>query len=222
MASYFISKNKQQKQPFDQQGTKDSQCQHLEGDHNKDDQDEKMTDKPTTDIQDESHSGSKVVKTKKDHATKLEAMPTWAATKSLLMSQSTSHHRLTNTEVITPLYKTSPTDYGTLYTVLALTQIISSVVVGPERKTIITLDLDLYSRALQIQQAVGNNNWVLRAGVLHIVFAALHSLGKTVDGSGIDTCAIESGIYTSTALWGVYNGKAYKRGVEYHITTCLA
>ena len=94
--------------------------------------------------------------------------------------------------------------------------------VGPERKTIITLDLDLYSHALQIQQSVGNINWVLRVGTLHIVFAALHSLGKTVNGSGIDTCTIESSIYICLALWGIYNGKAYKRGIEYHITTSLA
>ena len=113
------------------------------------------------------------------------------------------------------LRKTSPTDITTLYTVLMLTQ------VDPERKTI-TLDLDLYSRALWIQQTVGNTNWILRAGVLHIVFAALHALGKTVDGSGINTCANECGIYTSAALRGIYGGKAYKRGMEYHITTSLA
>ncbi|KAG0728963.1 hypothetical protein GWK47_031346 [Chionoecetes opilio] len=95
-------------------------------------------------------------------------------------------------------------------------------VVGPERKPIITLDLDLYNCALQIQQSVGNDNWILRAGALHIAFAALHSLGKTVDGSGIDTCSIESGTYTSAALRGIYGDKAYKRGIEYHVTTCLA
>ena len=47
-------------------------------------------------------------------------------------------------------------------------------------------------------------------------------IGKTVDGSGIDTCAIETGIYTSAALGGIYGGMAYKRGIEYHITTSLA
>ena len=56
---------------------------------------------------------------------------------------------------------------------------ISAVVVGPDRKTIITLDQDLYNCELQIQQTVGNTNWILRAGVMHIEFAALHALGKT-------------------------------------------
>ena len=30
-------------------------------------------------------------------------------------------------------------------------------------------------------------------GTLHLCFALEHALGKTVEGSGIDTCAIESG-----------------------------
>ena len=38
----------------------------------------------------------------------------------------------------------------------------------------------------------------------------------------IYTCAIESGAYTSAALRGIFGGKAYKRGVEYHITNILA
>ena len=151
-----------------------------------------------------------------------EVMSTWAATNSLLLSQSSQSHGRTNTEVIAPLFRTSPTDYATLHTVLMLTQGISAVVVGSERRTIITLDLDLYNRALRLQQSVGNCNWILRAGVLHIAFAALHALGKTIDGSGIDTCAIECGTYTSAALRGIYGGKAFKRGVEYHVTTSLA
>ena len=110
-------------------------------------------------------------------------MTTWSSTKSLLLStKSDANIKKTNTEVVAPLFKTSPTDYGTLYTILSLTQGISASVVGPERRTVITLDLDLYSRAIQIQESVRNRNWILRAGELHIAFAALQGLGKTVDG----------------------------------------
>lgn len=153
---------------------------------------------------------------------KRDVMPTWAATKSLLLSQSCSSPTRTNVEVVAPLFKTSPTDYGTLYTVLRLAQGISATVIGTQRKTLITLDLDLYSRALKIQQSVANSNWILRPGALHIAFAALHALGKTIDGSGLDVCAIESGAYTSAALRGIFSGKAYKRGIEFHITISLA
>ncbi len=124
--------------------------------------------------------------------------------------------------MIAPLFKTSPTDYGTLYTALKLSQDISATVIGPHRETLIILDLDLYVRAFKIQQSVGNSNWILRAGTLHIIFAALHALVKTIDGSGLDTCGIESGAYTSAALRGIFGGKAYKRGIEYHITVSLA
>ena len=45
-------------------------------------------------------------------------MPTWAATKSLLLNLCSSQsHGQTNTEAIAPLFKTSPTDYATLHNV---------------------------------------------------------------------------------------------------------
>ena len=50
----------------------------------------------------------------------------------------------------------------------------------------------------------------------------LHALGKTVDGSGLDVCTIEAGIYTSASLRRIFGGKAYKRGIEFHITLFLA
>ena len=159
---------------------------------------------------------------KSDKLAKNDLLPTWAATRSLLLSQSSHTTTPTNTAVIAPLFKTSPTDYGTLYTVLRLSQGISATVVGPHRKTLITLDLDLYFRALKIQQSVGNTSWILRAGALHIAFAALHALGKTIDGSGLDTCAIECGAYTSASLRRIFGGKAYTRGLEFHITASLA
>lgn len=75
------------------------------------------------------------------------------------------------------------------------------------------MDLDVYVCALYIQQTVGNTNWFIQAGVLHIAFAALHGLGKNIDASGVDTCSTETGAYTSTAP---------KRGVDYHLTAVLA
>ena len=42
---------------------------------------------------------------------KEEVMSTWAATKSLLLSQSSQSHGRTNTEVIAPLFRTSPTNH---------------------------------------------------------------------------------------------------------------
>ena len=75
-------------------------------------------------------------KRKKEKLKKTYMVPTWAATKSLLQSRQRVNH--TNSKVVAPLFKTPPTDYATLYSVLTLTQEISAVVVGPERRTIIT------------------------------------------------------------------------------------
>ena len=94
--------------------------------------------------------------------------------------------------------------------------------VGPERRTIITLDLDLYERAFKIQRSVGSNRWVLRAGELHLCIAALHGLGKYLEASGLDAVAVETGIYSPAALRGIYTVKAFKRGVEYHLMNVFA
>ena len=60
------------------------------------------------------------------------------------------------------------------------------------------------------------------AGGLHVCFAIEHALGKTIEGSGVDTCAIECGTYSAAALRGIYSGKAFKKAVEYHIINALA
>ena len=163
------------------------------------------------------------IHTRRKKVDKNDVMPTWASTQSLLLSNKEQvGEKCVNTAAIAPLFRTSPTDLATLYTVLSLTQQISASIVGPDKRTLITLDLDLYNRAIQIQESVGNKNWMLMAGGLHIRFAIEHALGKTIEGSGIDTCAIEYGTYSSAALRGIYAGKAFKRAVEYHIVNALA
>jgi len=153
---------------------------------------------------------------------KEDVLPTWGATNSILKYSEGVGIKRTNSSPVAPLFKQSPTDYATLYTALMLTQEIWAVVVGPERRTVITLDLDLYERALKIQQSTGNGNWFLRAGELHITMAALHALAKYIEGSGLDTVAIETSIYSPAALRAILTGKAFKRGVEYHIMNALA
>ena len=105
---------------------------------------------------------------------------------------------------------------------LSLAQGISAEVVGENQKTVITLDLDLYERALKIQTSTGNKNCFLIAGELHICFASLHALGKYVEGSGLDDVSTECGLYSSATMRHIFCSKAYKRGMEYHITNVLA
>ena len=83
---------------------------------------------------------------------------------------------------------------ATLYTALKMCQNVSAEVVGPHRRVLITLDLELYKLAVQIQQSTGNKHWLLQPGHLHKFFVNLHALGKVIEGSGLYTVAVESGV----------------------------
>ena len=100
---------------------------------------------------------------------------------------------------------------------------INAVVVGPNRKTIITLDLDLYERAVKIRSSKKmNDNIVLWMGELHIVFAMLKALGRYIEGSDLEQILIEKGLYGPASVRQLLAGKNYKRGLEAHIITLLA
>ena len=87
----------------------------------------------------------------------------------------------------------------------------------------ITLDLDLYERAVKIRATTGNKEtWVLRLGELHIMFALLKALGKYIEGSGIDDIWIESGLYGPAVMRQIFSGKHFKRGIEAHVVNLIA
>lgn len=71
---------------------------------------------------------------KQSRIKKEDVMPTWAATQHLLIKNQDCYQlpEKNNVEVVAPLFRRSPTDYGTLYTVLCLAQDISAEVVGPQ------------------------------------------------------------------------------------------
>ena len=129
---------------------------------------------------------------------------------------------MTQVAIIAPLFRRPPTDYKTLYTALCLAQDISAYVVGPGHKTVITLDLDLYERALRLQSATENTNWILRVGELHACFASLHAIAKYVEDSGLDTISIETGLYSPATIRQIFTGKWFKRGIEFHVTNIMA
>ena len=85
----------------------------------------------------------------KSKINKSKVMPTWAATNSLLLLGKKVTK--TNSEVLPPLLRRPPTDFASLYTSLKLVQEVSAVVVGPNKKPIITLDMDLFQRAVKIK-----------------------------------------------------------------------
>ena len=58
----------------------------------------------------------------------------------------------------------------------------NAIVVGPNRKIVITLDMQQYEKAMRLQMYREDckGKWILRIGELHIVMTALWTIG-TVD-----------------------------------------
>ena len=89
---------------------------------------------------------------------------------------------------------------------------------APRRKTIITLDLQLYAKALHLQgRNEITNNFVFRPGELHIVLAFQHANVKYIENSGLDQYFIDCDIYEPVTVNQILNGKHMKRGMEAHM-----
>ena len=142
--------------------------------------------------------------------------PTWAAYNSLI----------TKALPVTifcgiPLYPAPPTDWTNLYAALQICQNISTITY-PAGKTIISLDLQLYSKALQLQSRKEVNcNFVFRPGELHIVFAFLHAIGIYIEGSGIDQVFVDANVYGCVTVEQIMKGTHMKRGMEAYTTLYL-
>ena len=142
-------------------------------------------------------------------------LPTWASYNSLI-TKTNDDSQLTTCQGL-PLYPASPTDWSSLYTNLKTVQGINVAVPGNKR-TMVTLDLQLYAKCLQLRADKEiYDDYVFRLGELHAVFAMLKVLGKYIEYSGIDSLFLESGIYGETTLKQIMQGKHMKRGVEAHV-----
>ena len=139
-------------------------------------------------------------------------LPSWSAFNSLI----TPVPNITTCQDL-PLYAGMPTDFLNLYYSLKLAQGINVAVLGGE-KTIVTLDLQLYSKCMQMRENEEiKKNFILRLGELHIVFAFLKVIGKYIQGSGMNQVLIEAGIYGTTTLGQILEGKHMKRAMEVHM-----
>ena len=140
-----------------------------------------------------------------------KSMPIWAATNLRIIAasdQTTPSKSMTR--IASPLFRYPPTNLETHYKALCLVQDISAVVTGSNRKTIITLNMKLYEKAVKLQQANGIHNWFSRIGELHTCFASLHALGKFIAGSGLDAVSIEEDIYSPSNLRQILGCRSYK------------
>ncbi|CAH3164811.1 unnamed protein product, partial [Porites lobata] len=145
-------------------------------------------------------------------------VPIWSAYNSLV------NEALPVTRVGAPPLLAHPAhEWSTLLTVLMRAQNISVRVVGPGRKTVISLDLGLYLPAKRLQMARCElKNILLRPGELHVVMAMLRTIGSYIDSSGIDMCWIESELYGPSTIKQIIDGKHVKRGKRAHMITLQA
>jgi len=95
------------------------------------------------------------------------------------------------------------------------------VVVGPNGKTVITLDMALYERAKQLEMTRDDckGKWVLRLGEMHTVMAALRAVGNAIEDSGLDEAWSGADIYGSITTRQILEVKHMKRALEAHMTT---
>lgn len=151
------------------------------------------------------------------HSQKSYKSLSWSAFHSL---QSDRNESLSNVAIVAPLYRRSPTEVPILMDILKRAANISALTVGEDKRTIITLDGDLYGRAVKI--ANYKSQWIIRLGSLHTVIAALKCLGKYIEGSGIDTAWQVSGMYGSATVSQIIEGRHIYRGIQAHTVTLIA
>ena len=137
--------------------------------------------------------------------TSIDNHKTWTGFNSMF----TKAHSITNINAL-PLYPSPPTDFSNLYQALKICQNFSTAA-APRRKTIITLDSQLYAKALQLQgrNEIANNFplLVFRPGELHIVLAFQYANGKYIEKSGLDQSFIDCDIYGPVTVNQILNGK---------------
>ena len=145
-------------------------------------------------------------------------VPVWSGFNSLVSDA------MPGTRIGTPPLIAAPAhEWQTLLTVLMQAQNITTKVVGPTRKTVISLDMGLYQPAMKLQMARQDlKHIIFRPGELHIVMAQLRTIGAFMENSGLDLCWIESELYGPTTVKQIIDGKHVKRGETAHMITLQA
>ena len=80
-----------------------------------------------------------------------------------------------------------------------------STTIAPKKKTVITLDLQLYIKAIQLED---------KDGKVHVVFAMCHAIGKYIDSSGLYKPFTHCGIYSHLVDQKILDGKNMKRCIS--------
>ena len=146
-------------------------------------------------------------------------IPDWAGYKSLVSpGQSVSQVGAL------PLLPEVAREWPTIMTVMLQASHLKTLVVGQDHPAVITFDMALYEKAVQLLDARPNlkDEIVLRLGELHTVMASLRALGTSIENSGIDDAWIEADVYGSSTVRQILKCSHYKRALSTHIYTYMA
>ena len=94
---------------------------------------------------------------------------------------------------------------------------------APGSSTIVTFDLQLYSKNIQLQlNSDLDDSFVIRLGELHVVFTTFKCLGKLINGSRLNQAFKEALLYGSTTVEQIKNGHHLYKYFEGHRMLYLA
>ena len=142
------------------------------------------------------------------------------------------HHRSYNSKLksaalslttvaMLPLLAAPAHEWSTMLTVLMQAQKVTAAVLGENRKTIITFDLQLYEMAvkLQLYEAPDLDHMIFWIGKMHTVMTSLRALGTSIESSGFDVAWVEADIYGPTTKHQILEGRHMKRALTAHSIT---
>ena len=141
-------------------------------------------------------------------------VPTWAAYNSLLTENLQTISKFSSL----PVMNGSPTDCPNHYTALKIVQNIN-ITCTPQKYTIFSLDVQLYTKCIELQSKTEiSNKFLFCLGELHVVFAMLKVLGKYINNSGLDQAFAEAEIYGLATIEQIKHGKHMERSFEVNTT----
>ena len=96
--------------------------------------------------------------------------------------------------------------------------------VGEDHPTVISFDLALYEKVVQLLNARldRKHTVVPRLGELHVVMAALHALGTSIENSDIDDAWIEADVCGSATTRQILKCTHYKRALRAYTYSYVA
>ncbi len=146
-------------------------------------------------------------------------IPGWAGFKSLVSPGQS----LTQVGAL-PLLPEVAHEWSTMLTVILQASKLKTLVTGEDHPTVITFDMALYEKAVQLVDARDDLKGIIfpRLGELHTVMAALRALGTSIENSGIDDAWIESGVYGSATTRQILKCAHYKRTLRAHMHMYMA